>query len=1259
MFLQRCFGAGPRCLTIREYFGGDIVALQMISNLACSLTGFGARRTEAKNIVRSFLAIFVFALAVLLIVQPAVLAQSRFATLSGTVRDSSGGSVRGAVVTIKNEASGETRVLETNGEGFFAAPTLSAATYEVTVEMKGFQQWVGKGIVLNSDDSRTLQIDLKVGAVTDSVVVESSVTELAVVDSGEKSALISQKELQQLSLVSRNASEFVKLLPGALLTPTNGKNQSNYGGQVVGINGFVPNGSNAGGLSAANINGQSLNITQDGQNVFDPGAFGSATPVNPNPEMISEVKVLTSNFTSENPQGPVVVNTITKGGGSTFHGSGYLYVRNSAMNAADHFNKEQAITSSDGTKSYPPGFNPKPPSSYYYPGGSIGGPVIIPGTNFNKSRQKLFFFEAYENYHQNPDAGVERAFVPTADMLNGDFSALATTTGVGRFAMGTVPNTPNAANWLGMADRPGCAITGGVMNSGCIDPNGQILLKNYFPAPNIPLSEIGQTGGFNYIVNSNAQQNSWQNVIRGDWVISDNTKAYASWSRQREAATMPYGLWNGACDWCVPSPSPVVGNNGSDFVTASLVHIFSPTMTSETRFGYTKISFPTTPTNPEKLLRAEAGFPLTGIFGNPMMPAEVTWGQSLPNSGDIGHDYHPTMIADKGIPSISQNLTKVIGTHTAKFGFFWQHTYNTQDNWGQYMGAISPSPWDSPTGNNYADMLMGMGTGYYETALPPPTSIAQNIYSVYAQDDWKVTRRLTLQFGLRFEHYGKPYAPVNDVGMAIFDPSKYIPASGPDANTGISWHKMDPTVPLSGAQSRFLYFSPRLGAAYDLFGTGRTVIRGGWGKFRSYDSVQSNSYVGPAGTAFGSVSWSCGAHDAACATWETIDNFARPSPVNYGESGLGPGLKSVNTTDPNNDEQPLVTTYSVSIDQQLPWKLSAEFSYVGNQGKYFQIQTAQGGINAIPFGTLTQPSVTCDITQTACQQLYRPYSNYQNMQEAQTLGHSRYDAFQASVKRAYGWLTLQVNYTWSKTMGIYTCNNATCNALTDALPNGGVDWAYGTSTLNRPHTLSASYVFNLPSMKSGNSFVRGAVNGWQISGITQVESGQMMINSAAAQNFGLTQGGSNQDNVHLLGTPDITIYPVLLCNPTSGLTKGYYANPKCFGPQPVGKLGNAGMPYIGGPTYWNSDIKLTKSFRITERQNLEFQASAFNFMNHGLTSYTQSDTNLSLQFNDRGQVITGTGCPSTGADCNVQSTFGKAVHHVGNRIMEFGIKYSF
>jgi hypothetical protein len=1225
----------------------------------CSSPGVFSRPIR-KSIAHQLLALSCFFVIALFLSQPAALGQSQFATLSGTVHDPSGAAVTEAKVTVKGTKSGELRVSETNAEGFFTMATLPAGSYDVSVEKQGFQMWQGKNIVLNSSDDRSIKIDLKVGAITDSVVVEGSTTEIAVVDSGEKASLISSKDLEQLSLVGRNASEFVKLLPGALLAPTTGKNQSNYSGQVVGINGFVPNGTNAGGLSAVNINGQGVNITQDGQNTFDPGAFGNATPVNPNPEMISEVKVLTSNFTADNPQGPVVVNTVTKSGGSEFHGAGYLFARNSALNATDKFNEEQLICNA-GSCAYPAGYNPKPPSSYYYPGGNLGGPVIIPGTNFNKSRTKLFFFDGYENYHQTVDAGVERAFVPTPDMINGDFSALATYgSKIGRFAMGTLPTQPSLSTWgASMAQRPGCVITGGVLNSACIDPNAQILMKDFMPTPNIPLSEIGSTDGFNYIANFTAPQNSWQNTLKVDWALSENTKAYVSWSRQRESATMPYGLWNGASDWAVPSPSAVVGNNGSDFMVASFVHIFSPTMTSETRFGYTSVQFPTTPTDPAKLNRASVGFPLTGIFNNPEMPALLTWSQSFPNFGDVGHDYHPAMLANKGIPSVGENLTKVFGTHTMKFGFFWQHTYNTQDNWGQYMGVLTYSPWSTPTGNNYADTLMGIGESYYEQALPPPTSIAQNIYSVYAQDDWKVTRKLTLQYGIRLEHYGKPYAPVDNVGLAIFDPSKYIPSSGPDANTGVLWHKMDPSVPLSGANSRFLFFSPRLGAAYDLFGTGRTVVRGGWGMYRAYDSVQSNNYTGPAGTAFGSVAYSCGQFDAACASWETIDNYAQPSPVNYGLSGLGPGYKTITTYDPKNDEQPLVYSYSLSIDQQLPAKFSMELSYVGNQGTDFQ-QAIQ--IDAVPFGALTAPGVTCNISQTACQRQYRPYQNYNGITGSETAGRSRFDSFQASVKRTYGWLSLQANYTWSKTLA--ATQNSGNSYFTGALPNYGTNWLYGVSNLDRPQAFSIYYVFTLPNMKGGNAFLRGAANGWQISGITQVQSGQQLLNSSSGQNrnFNITQAGANQDNVHLLGSPDITIFPVIKCNPAAGHRgPNQFVDPSCFGPQPAGTLGNAAMPYMGGPMYWNSDLSVMKNFRIKERQNLEFRVAAFNFMNVGLLSFAPGDNNLTLGFNDQGQVITGTSCPATsgGVPCTQASTFGTATHHVGNRVMEFSVKYSF
>ncbi len=1220
-------------------------------------------------------------LAAFLLIQPVASAQSQFATLSGEVTDPSGAAISGAKVLVKGVTLGEAREVQTNDDGVFTVATLPAGSYNVTIEKLGFQKWQGRNIALNGGDSRSMNVSMKVGAVTDTVVVESSSIELAVTDTGENSSLISEKDLQDIALVSRNASEYVKLLPGALLNPTSGKNQSAFSGLVVGINGFVPNGTNAGGLSAVNINGQAVNITMDGQSSFDPGAFGNATPVNPNPDMISEVKVMTSNFSAENTQGPVVVNTVTKGGGSDFHGSAYLSARNSVLNATDHFNKESA-TCSGGTCTYPEGFNPKPNSDYYYPGGNIGGPIIIPGTGFNKSHKKVFFFDGFEDYHQIVDAGVERGFVPTADMLNGDFSALNTIqNGAWKPTLGVVPTTPSSAAGAsyaaGMqyitANRGTCTITGGVLSTACIDPNAQLLLKDYLPTPNIPLDQIG-SNGFNFIANYTAPQISWQNVARVDWAISDFTKFYVSWSRQRESATMPYGLWNGACDNCVPAPSAVVGNNGSDLLTASFVKVFSPTLTSESRFAYTYITFPTTPSDPSALSRAGIGFPLKGIYGNPMAPALLSWSNSFPSMGDVGHDYHPTMIANKGIPSAGENLTKVIGTHTLKTGFYYQHLYNTQDNWGQYMGTISYNQWGTPTGNNYADALMGIGESYYEQALPPPTEIAQNTVSFYLEDSWKLTRRLTFNYGMRFEHYGKPYAPVDGVGLATFFPNiynEYCTAATPcgtDANIGIGWHKINPNIPLSGATSTFLYPEPRIDAAYDLFGNGKTVIRGGWGMYRFYDSVQSNNYTGPAGTAFGSVAFSCN-----CTSWETIDQNAVTPPSSGGTSSLGPGLKTVSVYNPDDHEQPLLYQYNVTIDQQLPAKFRLELTYAGNKGSDFQEAV---NINYVPLGALRQPGVASNpdcsgsnnLTTQACLQDYSTYPAYENsggsgITDAETAGKSRFDALEASLKRSYSWMTLQANYTWSKTLAANQASGS--SYFTAALPDYGTNWLYGVSKQDRGQAFNLVYVFFLPKMQGANSFVRGAVNGWQISGVTTIESGMQLSNAASGgQNFGLVQtgpGNTNQSANYLLGTNNITEFPAVLCNPAHGLKSGYFANPSCFGPQPAGQLGDASIPYLPGPMYWNSDLSVTKKFKIKERQTVEFRASAFNFLNHGLLSFTNGDGNLQLVFNDLGQVITGTTCPgvSGGVSCNQTSTFGKADYHVGNRIMELSVKFNF
>src|SRR5215469_8333119 len=334
----------------------------------------------------AFLACLAGIVSILLLASPTrANGQSMFANLSGTVTDTTGAVVPGAMVNIQNVATKVVRQVVSNSAGYFSVTELPAGTYEVTADAKGFKKWQATGIALSSSDNRTLSIALDVGASTETVEVNATLSEVMVADTGEKSDIISAKQLNELSLVGRNATEYIKLMAGATLAANGAVNRPAYDGQVVGINGFAV-GSNAGGLSNVAVNGQSIDITMDGQHSFDPGASGSATPVNPNPAMISE----------------------------------------------DAFAKESEISS--GLK---PG-QLKVPSSYYYPGFNLSGPIIIPKTGLNRNRNKLFFMEGFEYYKQDLNGGIDRSFVPTEDMFNGDFSGLSSYSSIQR-TLGVIP----------------------------------------------------------------------------------------------------------------------------------------------------------------------------------------------------------------------------------------------------------------------------------------------------------------------------------------------------------------------------------------------------------------------------------------------------------------------------------------------------------------------------------------------------------------------------------------------------------------------------------------------------------------------------------------------------------------------------------------------------------------------------------------------------------------------------------------------------
>jgi hypothetical protein len=390
-------------------------------------------------------------------------------------------------------------------------------------------------------------------------------------------------------------------------------------------------------------------------------------------------------------------------------------------------------------------------------------------------------------------------------------------------------------------------------------------------------------------------------------------------------------------------------------------------------------------------------------------------------------------------------------------------------------------------------------------------------------------------------------------------------------------------------------------------------------------------------------------------------------------------LVNPTTVQAGNTQQPLVTTYSGTIDQKLPGKFNLEASYVGNLSRD-EDQTLN--YNAFPLGALFVPertSVPCNpVTLTGteatdyCEQMLRPYVNYGSIDETVEAGLGRYDSLQASLQRNTGFATVMINYTYSKIYGDAVNTRGYVN------DNGNHEF-YGISSADRPQVLSATYIVNLPKLNQANALVKGVAGGWEFSGITQIEDGANLTSSSANsegyafnvaynQIYGASpvpngpngQAAVGQGNTQLLGTPDIQLQPQIICDPRKHNPKGVYLNVNCFAlPPGNGINGTEKMPYFPGPKYWKSDLTLMKNFKIRQQQSVQFRAAAFNFLNHGLTSFQPSDVNLSLDHTKISVPSGFYGDANTPAYLQAGDNFGKAVVHYGQRLVEFSTKYSF
>ena len=501
-------------------------------------------------------------------------AQNVTGNLTGTVADPSGAIIPGATVVMKNELSGDERKTVSNNDGFFSINAVQPGDYTVIISAQGFEGYQQKGVHFDAGDKRNLSnIALKMGASTDTVTVSGAVEELSPVDSGEKSIVIGQKQMQDIAIQGQNAAEFIKILPG--FAQTGGTTNAGYSGQQQSTGGGP-----VGSFSANGGRTASLDITSDGAHIIDPGC-NCGQAVNTTTDMTSELKVLTSNFGAENSKGPVVIAAIGKSGGNQFHGEAYLYARTSIFDATNAFNNSEG-TNSAGVK-----VAGKPDTYFYYPGGNFGGPVLIPGTHFNHNHDKLFFFLAYEYYKQqvqDPAHDQYESVVPEPYERNGDFSTASlintfgctvNSSGVCQLntfqGAGIGPVSTNTSNSLG-------TIINGQIAPSLFNPIGVNLLKLY-PSAN---ANPQQNNGYNYIFNTTHSDDQWQFRPRVDWSINDNTKLFVTYNMQRELNHDNGTLWWGTAP-AVPYPSAQNLPNTSDSVSVNLTKVFSPTSDQRTR----------------------------------------------------------------------------------------------------------------------------------------------------------------------------------------------------------------------------------------------------------------------------------------------------------------------------------------------------------------------------------------------------------------------------------------------------------------------------------------------------------------------------------------------------------------------------------------------------------------------------------------------------------------------------------------------------
>jgi len=1202
-------------------------------------------------------------------------AQSVTGEISGIVVDPAGALVPGASVQLTHDLSQTAHKFVTESNGSFIFTGLVPGTYSLHVTQPGFKAADQKTITVAAQERVDLhEVRLEVGEVTSTVEVQSDAVHVAT-DSSDRSMSINLKQIEDSPTRGRNPVSLIMALPGVQALAQSYDYRGWNGGGIPGVNGGQQ--------------GQII-LNMDGAASQDSGNLNTGY-INPSVDSISEVKLLIENYTAEyggRTAGQLTLTT--KNGTQQFHGTVYDYYRDESLNANEFFNNKTNV--------------PRPRYRYQNPGGTIGGPLIVPGTRFNKSRQKLFFFFSYDKLF-NTTVTNNTYTMPSALERQGNFSQTVTTTGVLIPVYDPTTQTP---------------FPGNIIPSNRISPQGQAML-NLFPMPAPQGLALDPTGnrGYNFRAVLPQSRPLDDKILRVDYNFSPKVVTYVRLLQDYQAQNgynttvgPPGGAWGQFPD------SYHVQSAGA---LATLVYTISPTLISEFSWGINRGRQGVEPLSDTGADTSTGGartyaqslLPLKDSSGNaltlprinqnsnylnllPAVSFGLPSGFSAQSSGQ-GVTAAPTFSLDSRWPftgtdqlqTVQDKVTWVKGPHTFKAGIYYERmarnvsvysVYNAAGTY--YFGSDRSSPLDA--GYPYANAMVGSMFAYGDDNTKLVNHARYSQLEWYIQDTFKVSRRLTIDYGARFYRVGDLNSKganlglfnaasysANQAGQLLYPgcsiavttstcPTADKIAINPKTGAVFPYVRQGTfdtssyaagSLPYSGIkyyQSHFfnvapIQVGPRVGFAWDIFGDGKTAMRGGFGI-----TVGRNwtvDYIG--------------ALSAGQGPMMVPPTFLSPTIVYTSFQGLT-GSQAVFT--PQNliggtpNEIPQATyNWSYGIQRELTRGLIAEVAYVGNALRHGYGEMYDS--NAVPLLTTWKPSGCANPIQGGCPQaqfidpttnpanpgfystnLIRAMTGYAGIGNVIDFTNSytnNYNALQMQLNRRVGKVQWNINYTFSRTIVFNNDSNTTLWQLVNAELTKNVT--------NRRHAINFNFGYDIPggSRLWSNAFTKAALDGWHLNGNGAIFAGSP---------YTVSCGATSQPSQYWTGTPtadlpfrcqmgnNLFLPAGQLPSATEDPRLQVPLNAANFTLPPANSLGIGNTPptLFYGPWLWNLDMSLAKITRIKERVTLEMRVETFNTLNH----FNPSNPNTSLTLNFA------SGANTNAAFGTVQSAQGQARHVV-------------